>query len=171
VTGLTNNGWGSRLGAELTIDSLLIRTDGLIKVACCLDPIPRGQQTSLWFTSSQSLKGLEIKATPEANAENSFETLTLREREVLEAITAGMNNPDIAAALNLSLDTVKTHVKSILQKLRARNRTHAVVCALMAGIVLMPAATAIATKIKATKAVSSQQTRWGLHLELRYYDP
>jgi len=48
-------------------------------------------------------------------------------------------------------------VKSILQKLRARNRTHAVVCALMAGIVLMPAATAIASKIKATKAAVSQQ--------------
>jgi DNA-binding NarL/FixJ family response regulator len=100
---------------------------------------------------------MEIQATPEANAETSFKTLTLREREVLEAITAGMNNPDIAAALNLSLDTVKTHVKSILQKLRARNRTHAVVCALMAGIVLLPAATPIATKIKATKAVASQQ--------------
>jgi hypothetical protein len=45
VTGLTNNGWGSRQGAELTIASLLIWTDGLIKVACSLDPIPRVQQT------------------------------------------------------------------------------------------------------------------------------
>ena len=52
---------------------------------------------------------------------------------------------------------MKTHVKSILQKLRARNRTHAVVCALIAGIVLLPAATPIATKIKATKAVATQQ--------------
>jgi DNA-binding CsgD family transcriptional regulator len=139
---------------------------------------------------------MEVQATPEANAETSFETLTLRERQVLEAITTGMNNPDIAATFNhLSLDTAKTHVKSILQKLRARNRTHAVVCALMAAIVLLPAATPIASKIKATKAAGlaagqclegswlagmaapgppdtpAQQTRWGLHLELRYSDP
>jgi DNA-binding NarL/FixJ family response regulator len=107
---------------------------------------------------------MEIQATPEANAETSFETLTPREREVLDAITTGMSNPDIAAALNLSLDTVKTHVKSILQKLRARNCTHAVVCALMAGIVLLPAATPIATKIKATNAAVSQQANVGRDL-------
>jgi DNA-binding CsgD family transcriptional regulator len=142
----------------------LIRIDALIEAACSLDPIPRIRQTPLGFAPVQSLTAMEIKATPEANAENSFETLTLREREVLEAITAGMNNPDIAAALNLSLDTVKTHVKSILQKLRARNRTHAVVCALMAGIVLLPAATPIATKIKATKAAVSQQANVGRDL-------
>jgi DNA-binding NarL/FixJ family response regulator len=100
---------------------------------------------------------MEIQATPEANAKTSFETLTLREREVLQAITLGMNNPDIAAEFDFSLDTVKTHVKSMLQKLRARNPTHAVVCALMAGIVLLPTATPIASKIKATKAAASQQ--------------
>jgi len=55
-------------------------------------------------------------------------------------------------------------VKSILQKLRARNRTHAVVCALMAGIVLLPAATPIASKIKATKAAASQQANVGRDL-------
>jgi DNA-binding NarL/FixJ family response regulator len=100
---------------------------------------------------------MEIPVTPEANPETIVETLTPREVEVLQAITLGMSNPDIAAVLTLSLDTVKTHVKSILQKLRARNRTHAVVCALMAGIVLLPAVTPIASKIKATKAAASQQ--------------
>jgi DNA-binding NarL/FixJ family response regulator len=100
---------------------------------------------------------MEIPVTPEANPETIVETLTPREVEVLQAITLGMNNPDIAAEFDLSLDTVKTHVKSILQKLRARNRTHAVVCALMAGIVLLPAVTPIASKIKATKAAASQQ--------------
>jgi DNA-binding NarL/FixJ family response regulator len=107
---------------------------------------------------------MEIPVTPEANPETIVETLTPREVEVLQAITLGMSNPDIAAVLTLSLDTVKTHVKSILQKLRARNRTHAVVCALMAGIVLLPAATPIATKIKATKAAVSQQANVGRDL-------
>lgn len=106
---------------------------------------------------SQSLTAMEIPATPEANAETICETLTPRELEVLQAITTGMNNQDIATKFHLSRDTVKTHVKSILLKLRARNRTHAVVCALIAGIVLLPATALIATKIKATKAVAMQQ--------------
>lgn len=129
----------------------------LIKVACSLDPIPRVRQSPLGFLPFQSLTAMEIPVTPEANAETIVEILTTREVEVLQAITLGMNNPDIAAEFHLSLDTVKTHVKSILQKLRARNRTHAVVCGLIAGIVLLPAATPIGIKIKATKAVASQQ--------------
>ena len=135
----------------------MIRIDALIEAACSLDPIPRIRQTPLGFAPVQSLTAMEIPVTPEANPETIVETLTPREVEVLQAITLGMSNPDIAAVLTLSLDTVKTHVKSILQKLRARNRTHAVVCALMAGIVLLPAVTPIASKIKATKAAASQQ--------------
>lgn len=135
----------------------MIRIDALIEAACSLDPIPRIRQTPLGFAPVQSLTAMEIPVKPEANPETIVETLTPREVEVLQAITLGMNNPDIAAEFDLSLDTVKTHVKSILQKLRARNRTHAVVCALIAGIVLLPAAMPIAIKIKPTKSVASQQ--------------
>jgi DNA-binding CsgD family transcriptional regulator len=157
VTGFSDNGWQSRPGAELTIASFLIRTHVPIKVACSLDPLPSVRQTPLGFAPVQSLTAMEVPVTPEANPATIVETLTPREVEVLQAITLGMNNPDIAAEFDLSLDTVKTHVKSILQKLRARNRTHAVVCALIAGIVLLPAAAPIAIKIKATKAGASQQ--------------
>ncbi len=80
-----------------------------------------------------------------------------REIEVLQALTAGMSNPDIATELHLSLDTVKTHVRSILQKLQARNRTHAVVCALIAGIVLLPASPPIDTKFRSSKPMATQQ--------------
>jgi len=61
--------------------------------------------------------------------------LTVREGEILQAIADGRSNSEIAAALHLSLDTVKTHVKAILRKLNARNRTQAVVQALQAGLV------------------------------------
>ncbi|MEB3183168.1 MAG: response regulator transcription factor [Cyanobacteriota bacterium] len=61
--------------------------------------------------------------------------LTAREGEILQAIADGRSNSEIAAVLHLSLETVKTHVKAILRKLQARNRTQAVVQALQAGLV------------------------------------
>jgi DNA-binding NarL/FixJ family response regulator len=52
--------------------------------------------------------------------------LTEREQEVLELIAAGKNNPEIAAKLCLSIDTVKTHVRRIMGKLGGRNRARLV---------------------------------------------
>jgi len=64
--------------------------------------------------------------------------LTARETEVLQAIVNGANNAQISTSLNISLETVKSHVKNILQKLQARNRTQAVVIALRAALVSLP---------------------------------
>ncbi len=64
--------------------------------------------------------------------------LTARETEVLQAITNGASNAQIAESLNISLETVKTHVKNILQKLKARDRTQAVVIALRGSLVNLP---------------------------------
>ncbi len=54
------------------------------------------------------------------------ESLTVRELQVLELIARGNGNKQIGAALNLSEDTVKGHLRSIMDKLGANNRTHAV---------------------------------------------
>ena len=51
--------------------------------------------------------------------------LTQREREVLELISGGKSDKEIAVQLSLSLHTVKTHVRSILSKLQAVNRREA----------------------------------------------
>jgi DNA-binding NarL/FixJ family response regulator len=60
-------------------------------------------------------------------------SLTPREREVLALIAPGYTNPQIAVQLGISVGTVKKHVKAILQRLDASNRSHAVVVALKAG--------------------------------------
>lgn len=54
------------------------------------------------------------------------DSLTVRELQVLELIARGNGNKQIGAALNLSEDTVKGHLRSIMDKLGANNRTHAV---------------------------------------------
>jgi DNA-binding NarL/FixJ family response regulator len=60
--------------------------------------------------------------------------LTHREIEVLRRVAAGKSNKLIAAELDISEGTVKTHMKSILPKLDASDRTHAVMIALKRGI-------------------------------------
>jgi DNA-binding NarL/FixJ family response regulator len=62
------------------------------------------------------------------------DALTVREIEVLRRVAAGKSNKLIAAELDISEGTVKTHMKSILPKLDASDRTHAVMIALRRGI-------------------------------------
>jgi len=65
------------------------------------------------------------------------EPLTARERQVLELMAEGLANAAIATRLVLGVETVRTHVASVLRKLRARDRTHAVVLAYSQGLVRM----------------------------------
>lgn len=61
------------------------------------------------------------------------DALTEREVEVLQQISAGCSNKVVAARLKISEDTVKGHVRNILSKLNASDRTHAVTIALKRG--------------------------------------
>lgn len=65
----------------------------------------------------------------------STDTLTQREVEVLQQVAAGNANKIVAAHLFISEETVKGHVRAILDKLGARDRTHAVTIALKRGII------------------------------------
>ena len=64
-----------------------------------------------------------------------YERLTNREREVLKLAALGHSNKDIARELNITQDTVKKHMQSILGKLHASSRIHAVIQATRAGII------------------------------------
>jgi len=61
--------------------------------------------------------------------------LTPREIEVLRLVAAGNANKEIGARLSLTEVTVKSHVKNVLAKLGANDRTHAVTIALKRGII------------------------------------
>ena len=61
--------------------------------------------------------------------------LTAREIEILQLVATGSRNRDIADGLSISEDTVKVHVKHVMEKLGANDRTEAVVIGLRRGII------------------------------------
>ena len=65
----------------------------------------------------------------------SDETLTTREIDVLRRIAGGNRNKDIADILFISEETVKVHIKHIMDKLGAKDRTQAVAVAVRRGII------------------------------------
>ena len=65
------------------------------------------------------------------------DSLTPREIEVLEQVAGGNSNRMVANRLNISEDTVKAHMRSVLSKLGANDRTHAVTIALRRGFLDM----------------------------------
>jgi DNA-binding NarL/FixJ family response regulator len=70
-----------------------------------------------------------------ATASAALDSLTQREREVLETIARGHSNAEIAEQLYVSHATVKTHVSRLLMKLGARDRAQLVMLAYESGIV------------------------------------
>jgi DNA-binding NarL/FixJ family response regulator len=68
------------------------------------------------------------------SAAAGFSALTAREREVLELLTEGLSNRQIAERLAVQEVTVKAHLQPVYRKLGVANRTQAVTLALSAGI-------------------------------------
>ncbi|WP_233552910.1 response regulator [Jiangella rhizosphaerae] len=72
-------------------------------------------------------------AGPAARAR--LDVLTERETEVLALVASGLSNDEIAAALTISIKTVKTHIGHLLAKLAARDRAQLVIAAYENGLV------------------------------------
>jgi len=91
--------------------------------------------------SSSSAQADESKTVAIHGVEPEYEQLietaplTERELEVLELIVAGCSNAAIAEKLYITVGTVKTHVRNILNKLCADDRTQAAVLALRSGLI------------------------------------
>ncbi len=84
--------------------------------------------------ATRTLLGLVREGAPPADPEAALAPLSGREREVALALAAGASNDEIARALFLSENTVKTHVKSILAKLSLADRVHVVIWAYENGV-------------------------------------
>jgi len=75
----------------------------------------------------------EFGRRPEREPPHAQDELTEREREVLLAVSGGASNRDVAAALHISENTVKFHMKNILDKLHLRSRSEVIAYAARLG--------------------------------------
>lgn len=80
-------------------------------------------------------KVMASEAAAQIAEHSGEETLTPKELEVLRLIAAGNANKEIGTQLSISEESVKSRVKNILDKLGARDRTHAVTVGLKRGII------------------------------------
>ncbi len=98
--------------------------------------------------------------------------LTEREQQILELVAIGLSAKEVAQHVSIAPRTVERHIENIRLKMRARNRTHMVTCAVMTGLltaqVSTPALAAVASDPASTNPpvllspdFSAQQTREG----------
>jgi DNA-binding NarL/FixJ family response regulator len=83
----------------------------------------------------EEFRRLSRQATTNDEDEDEIPTLTIREQEVLGLVAQGMADKDIAAALSLSLHTVKSHLRNILAKLHVSSRHEAARLARRRGLI------------------------------------
>jgi len=74
-------------------------------------------------------------AKPEERGQNSLASLSSRELDVLRLVVDGQTNQEIADNLVLSVETVKTHMRHIMEKLAVSDRTQAAVKAMREGLI------------------------------------
>ena len=99
-----------------------------------LDGVRRGEAAISGVMAARILQEFREPRT-EAPDIQVRETLTAREIEVLERVVEGDTNREIAAALYITENTVKIHLRNILEKLHLQNRIQAAVYAVREGLV------------------------------------
>jgi two-component system, NarL family, response regulator LiaR len=110
--------------------SYLEKTAALSDVVTTIRAAAQGHSSLPPGTTSRLLNALRATTHPAG----PIDQLTPRERDVLTALTQGRSNREIARALHVGDETVKSHVSSILAKLGVADRTQAVIYALRHGI-------------------------------------
>jgi DNA-binding CsgD family transcriptional regulator len=80
-----------------------------------------------------------MTTTPSTSSYRSTRRITARERQVLALVADGHSTAEIARALWITEDTVRTHVKRMMVRLEARTRAHLVAIAFREGLWAGPA--------------------------------
>lgn len=103
-----------------------------------LEGLQRGEAPISGKLAARILREFRDPHPAGAEATENREPLTPREIEVLERVVLGDSNNEIAESLSVTENTVKVHLRSILEKLHLENRVQAAVYAITAGLVNRP---------------------------------
>lgn len=113
---------------EVSSHRLAIAIRAVVDGAAWLDPAIANRVLRACATGGSQLNSQESE-------KSDHSPLSQREISVLSLIVAGLSNQEIAERLTLSVETVKTHVRHIMEKLAVHDRTQAAVKALRQGLV------------------------------------
>ncbi|WP_203612322.1 response regulator transcription factor [Amycolatopsis sp. SID8362] len=99
--------------------------------------VPVGAARAVLATSIR-LAHAQHSGQPAAGEFRPSTMLSARQHQILSLIAEGNSYAEIGQLLFISTETVRTHVKQVLRRLRARDRTHAVALAYRAGLLVVP---------------------------------
>jgi DNA-binding NarL/FixJ family response regulator len=119
------------VGASLDLgaSAYLLKTTPVAELLSAIAEVLRGRSALI-----DRRVGEQAQMLPRLPPRTALENLSAREFDVLAELVKGLDNHSIANRLFISTDTVKSHVKSILRKLGARDRAHAVAIVLGRGV-------------------------------------
>jgi len=117
-----------RLGAA----GYLLKSLDATELFDLLAGVARGEAAITRTMAARLLKGLAGDREQQVHIDD---LLTEREVEVLRLVAHGVSNPEIADELFITVNTVKTHLRNILEKLQLENRTQAATYAVQKGLI------------------------------------
>ena len=117
---------------ELGVSGYLLKSLDAVELFDLLGGVARGETA---MTRSMASKLLKSVANHLADENKGEQSLTERELFVLRLVASGASNQEIAQKLTISVNTVKSHLKNILEKLQLENRTQAATYAVKRGLI------------------------------------
>ena len=117
---------------SLGVSGYLLKNLDAEKLFELMEGVSRGEAA---LTRPMAARLLKRVANRSVTRESGREALTQREVEVLRLVAQGASNPQIAEELTISINTVKSHLRNILDKLQLENRTQAATYAIQSGLI------------------------------------
>jgi DNA-binding NarL/FixJ family response regulator len=117
---------------RLGVSGYLLKSLDATELFDSLSRVVRGETAMTPAMAARLLKGVAQRL---ADKDKGEESLTERELFVLRLVASGASNYEIAEKLTISINTVKSHLKNILEKLQLANRTQAATYALKHGLI------------------------------------
>lgn len=117
---------------QVSVSGYLLKSLDANELFDLLKGVVKGETAMTRAMAGKLLKSVANRMADEDKGEQS---LTERELLVLRLVASGASNQEIADKLTISINTVKSHLKNILEKLQLENRTQAATYALKHGLV------------------------------------